>query len=61
MSDELRDDLLLILEHLIEVQSFFEEINEPNDFVKSKQGKAYFSAIVMHLQAGSEVLKKCFK
>jgi uncharacterized protein with HEPN domain len=61
MSDNLREDLLLILEHLDEVESFFEEINKPDDFVKTKQGKAYYNAIIMHLQAGGEVLKGAFQ
>ena len=61
MSDNLKEDLLLMLEHLDEVASFFEEIKQPEDFVKTKQGKAYYSAILMHLQAGSELLKKSFQ
>jgi uncharacterized protein with HEPN domain len=60
-ADELKDELLLILEHLDEVNAYFEEINKPEDFISTKQGKAYYDAILMHLQVAGEVLKKCYK
>lgn len=61
MSENFSDDIKLIIEHLEEIESFFEEITEPDDFIKTKQGKAYYNAIIMHLQAGSEVLKKLYQ
>ncbi len=59
--DNLKNDILFIIEHLNEIESYFEEIKLPTDFVNSKQGKAYFDAILMHLQVTGEVLKKIYK
>ncbi|MDZ4846130.1 MAG: HepT-like ribonuclease domain-containing protein [Chitinophagales bacterium] len=53
-------DLLLALEHIEEVADYFIEIKSPADFVKSKQGRAYYDAILMRLQAAGELLKRNF-
>lgn len=56
----LKDEVLLILEHLDEINAYFEEIKLPDDFVLTKQGKAYYDAILMHLQVTGEIIKPCY-
>jgi uncharacterized protein with HEPN domain len=60
LDEDLKDDLLLILEHLDEITAYFSEINQPADFFSTLQGKAYYDAILMHLQVTGEILKKCY-
>ena len=54
----LLNDLALVMEHINEVNYYFEEIKTPNDFVVDKQGNAFFDAILMHLQVIGELLKR---
>ncbi len=61
LDENLKDDILLILEHLDEINAYFEEVKQPSDFITSKQGKAYYDAILMHLQVSGEILKKCYQ
>ena len=60
-TEKLKNDILFIIEHINEIESYFEEINNPNDFVNSKQGKAFYDAILMHLQVAGEILKRAYK
>lgn len=55
-----KNDLILVIEHINEIENYFEEINSPNDFVMDKPGKAFFDAILMHLQVIGELLKKSY-
>src|SRR5207248_1327832 len=57
---KLKDDLLLTLEHLDEIALYFSEIKKPEDFLSSIQGKAYYDAILMHLQVSGEILKRSY-
>ncbi len=52
------NDLTLVIEHINEVNYYFEEIKTPDDFVADKQGQAFFDAILMHLQVIGELLKR---
>lgn len=61
MSDRLQDDLVLIKEHLESIKSYFEEIKTKDNFSETKQGSAYYDAILMHLQVAAELIKKNYK
>ncbi len=54
----LTNDLTLVLEHINQVDEYFEEINTPEDFVLDKEHYAYFDAILMYLQVIGELLKR---
>lgn len=60
LNEKLRNNLLLVLEHIHEALSYFTEIETPEDFVATKQGKAYYDAILMRLQVTGELLKKSY-
>ena len=54
LSEQLRNDLLLVLEHIDEALSYSAEIKTPEDFVTNKQGRAYYDAILMRVQVIGE-------
>ncbi len=58
LNEKLHNDLLLVLEHIDETRSYFTEIKTAEDFVATKQGRAYYDAILMRLQVTGELLKK---
>ena len=60
LNEKLRNDLLLVLEHIDEALSYFSEIKTAEDFVSTKQGRAYYDAILMRLQVTGELLKKTY-
>ncbi|MDP1726220.1 MAG: DUF86 domain-containing protein [Bacteroidota bacterium] len=61
LEERLKLNLTLVSEHISAIESYFEEINTCQDFVTSKSGRAYFDAILMHLQVVGEILKKCYQ
>ncbi len=60
LNEPLRNDLLLVLEHIDEALSYFAETKTAEDFFATKQGKAYYDAILMRLQVTGELLKKSY-
>jgi len=60
LNEKLRNDLLLVLEHIEQALFYFSEVKAPDDFVSSKQGHAYYDAILMRLQVTGELLKKSY-
>lgn len=41
LNEQTHRDLLLTLEHIEEVNAYFSEVASPEDFVTTKQGRAY--------------------
>ncbi len=60
LNEKLRNNLLLSIEHIEETLSYFAEIDVSEDFVSTKQGRAYYDAILMRLQVTGELLKKSY-
>lgn len=60
LSEKLRNDLLLVSEHISEVLSYSAEIKTPEDFAATKQGRAYYDAILMRVQVVGELLKRSY-
>ena len=58
LNERAKNDLKLVLEHINEVDNYFEDIEAPEDFVADKQGHAFFDAILMHLQVICELVKR---
>lgn len=58
LNERIRHDLLLTLEHIEQVADYFSEIKSSDDFVSTRQGRAYYDAILMRLQVIGELLKK---
>ncbi|MBW8051484.1 MAG: DUF86 domain-containing protein [Cytophagales bacterium] len=63
MSDDIlyKEDFKSILEAILLVQSRFETINTPLDFVSTPEGVQLFDSISMRLQIIGELLKKIHK
>ena len=60
MHERAKLELLQELDHIEDVAAYFAEIKSPDDFVASKQGRAYYDAILMRLQAAGELLKRSY-
>jgi uncharacterized protein with HEPN domain len=50
-----------ILESVILIRKWFEEIQQPDDYINSLRGKSHFDATLMRLQSIGETLKKVEK
>lgn len=61
MSEALRHNLELILEHILTCEKRFSEINTPADFVSSEHGEVLLDSLVTRLQAIGENLKRAIK
>lgn len=59
MSDELlRARFEFILESVTLIQTWFQDIKSPDDYLATSLGKSHFDATLMRLQAIGETLKK---
>jgi len=61
LDDIIRDNLQIILESIVLIESRFSKINSANDLVSSANGVLILDAIAMRLQVVGELLKKINK
>ena len=61
LDDIIRDNLQIILESIILIESRFSKINSADDFVSSADGVLILDATAMRLQITGELLKKISK